>query len=65
MVSAAEQQLTPHELRAVAVRAGVDPRTVSARLAGRPQHSTVVARIDEALKALGYAAGPDATSGAA
>lgn len=58
---------TPHELRAVAVRAGVDPRTVVARLAGRPQHSTVVARVDNALRELGFAAGPsqDATSGAA
>jgi hypothetical protein len=45
-----QQRLTPHEARAVAVRAGVDPRTVRAYLAGKPQRSTVVARVSEALR---------------
>jgi hypothetical protein len=44
--------MTPHEERAVAVRAGVDPRTVRAYLAGRPQRSTVAARVAAALREL-------------
>lgn len=46
-------RLSPHEERAVAVRAGVDPRTVRAYLAGRSQRSTVAARVAEALRAMG------------
>jgi hypothetical protein len=44
------RKLTPHEERAVAVRAGCDPRSVRAFLEGRSQRSTVAARIAEALR---------------
>ncbi len=47
--------LTPHALRAVAVAAGCDPRTVRAYLAGRPTTSTTSARVEEALRAHGRA----------
>lgn len=47
--------LTRHQLREVGVRAGCDPRSVSAYLEGRPQHSTTRARIGDALCALGFA----------
>jgi hypothetical protein len=47
-------KLSPHEERVVGVYAGCDPRTVRARLAGKPQHSTVAARIDRALVELGF-----------
>ena len=48
MVSA--KRLSPHDERAVAVRAGVDPRTVRAYLAGRDVRSTVASRIADALR---------------
>ena len=47
-------RLNPHDERAVAVRAGCDPRSVRAYLDGKPQRSTVAARIAEALQALGF-----------
>lgn len=46
--------LTQHDLMAVAVRARVDVRTVTRRLAGLPQLADVVARIDAALRELGF-----------
>lgn len=46
------QRLSPHAERALAVAAGVDPRTVRAFLAGRKQHSTTAARIERALREL-------------
>lgn len=45
--------LNPHELRKIAVAAGCDPRSVRARLEGRSQHSTMAARIDDALRSFG------------
>src|SRR5690242_8077407 len=51
--SPAAPALTPHDERRVAVLAGVDPRTVRARMRGRRQRSTVAARIDGALRELG------------
>jgi hypothetical protein len=48
-------RLNPHDERRVAVVAGCDPRSVRARLAGRRQHSTIAARVDDALRALGFA----------
>lgn len=53
-MSSALVTLTPHDERRVAVRAGCDPRSVRAFLRGRRQRSTVVARIQEALQALGF-----------
>jgi hypothetical protein len=50
------RKLTPHEERAVAVRAGCDPRSVRSHIDGKPQRSTVAARIAEALRALGFTA---------
>ncbi|HVE14324.1 MAG TPA: hypothetical protein VNI01_13070 [Elusimicrobiota bacterium] len=50
-----KQRLSAHDERMVAVEAGVDPRTVRAYLAGKPQRSTVIARVKEALIALGHA----------
>jgi hypothetical protein len=55
-------KLTPHDERRVAVAAACDPRSVRARLAGRPQRSTTAARIDEALEALGLWPAPCAPS---
>ena len=51
-------RLSPHDERAVAVKAGVDPRTIRAYLEGKPQRSTAKARIREALEALGLAVTP-------
>jgi hypothetical protein len=51
----ATSRLTPHQEREVGVRAGVDPRTVRAYLRGARQRSTVAARVEQALIALGYA----------
>lgn len=51
----AHAAFTPHDLRRIAVEAGVDPRTVAAYFAGRPQTSTVKARVARALRALGLA----------
>lgn len=45
-------KLAPHQLRAVAVEAQVDPRTVAAHLAGRPGRALTRQRIDQALEAL-------------
>lgn len=56
--------LSPHEARAVAVKAGTDPRTVLAYLAGKPVRSTTLARIVEALRALNLAPVPSAPSAA-
>jgi DNA-binding LacI/PurR family transcriptional regulator len=47
-------KLTPDQERRIAAHAHLDPRTVRARLAGRPQASTTRARVDEALRALGF-----------
>lgn len=41
-----------HEVRKVAVRAGVDPRTVKAYMSGKKLHSTTVARVQEAFESL-------------
>lgn len=48
-------KLTPHDERRVAVVAGCDPRTVRAFLEGRPQRSTIAARVSEALRTLDLA----------
>jgi hypothetical protein len=45
-------KLTPHEERAVGVRAGTDPRTVRRYLRGEPMRSTTSARIADALREL-------------
>jgi 2-hydroxychromene-2-carboxylate isomerase len=58
MHTASAPRLSPHDERAVAVKAGVDPRTVRAYLEGKPQRSTAKARIQEALEALGLAGAP-------
>lgn len=58
MNSANTPRLSPHDERAVAVKAGVDPRTVRAYLEGKPQRSTAKARIQEALEGLGLASAP-------
>jgi DNA-binding LacI/PurR family transcriptional regulator len=47
-------QLTPHQEREVAVLAGCDPRTVRAYVDGKPQRSTIAARVEQALAKLGY-----------
>jgi len=52
-------RLSPHDERRVAVVAAVDPRTVRSYLAGRSQHSTVVARVESALRELGLAIPPE------
>lgn len=49
--------LNAHDLRRVAVEAGVDPRSVLARLARKRQRSTIAARIDKTLEALGFVGG--------
>jgi hypothetical protein len=46
--------LSQHDLMAVAVRARVDIRTVTRRLAGLPQLAEVATRIDGALRELGF-----------
>ncbi len=51
------ESLTPHDLRRVAVEAGVDPRTVQRYLDGARLVSTCIDRIRRALAALGM---PDA-----
>jgi DNA-binding LacI/PurR family transcriptional regulator len=50
------ETLTPHELRRIAVEAGVDPRTVASYLRGGRVVSTASARILRALEALGFSA---------
>jgi hypothetical protein len=50
--------LTAHDRRRVAVHAGVDDRTVLAFLRGQPMRSTTRARVEEALRALGYLPAP-------
>jgi hypothetical protein len=52
-------RLTPHEIRAVAVRASVDPRTAARFLAGLPTHSTTADRIATALRELGVEGAKD------
>jgi hypothetical protein len=47
------RRLNPHEERALAVRAGCDPRSVRVYLDSHSQRSTVAARIADALRALG------------
>ncbi len=49
----AKPKLTPHNLRAISVTAGVDPRTVLRYLAGVAGTSTSDARIASALRAAG------------
>jgi hypothetical protein len=49
----ASVKLTPHDERAVAVRAGCDPRTVRAYLSGRPVRSTVASRVAQAMRERG------------
>ena len=51
--------LTPHELRRLAARAGVDPRTARDIIFGSEErkkkaHSTTTARVIEAMHELGY-----------
>lgn len=48
------KELTPHDERRAAVRAGVDPRTIRAFLAGKSQRSTVAARVRATLTELGF-----------
>jgi DNA-binding LacI/PurR family transcriptional regulator len=55
-------KLNPHDERRVAVKAGCDPRTVRAYLAGKSVRSTVAARVSEALRDLGLAPSPEKTS---
>jgi hypothetical protein len=57
------RNLTPHEERAVAVAAGVDPRTVRAYLDERRCHSTSAARIEAAMRLLGHRDGGGGTEG--
>ena len=45
-------RLSPHEERAIAVRAQVDPRTVRKHLAGRGPRTIAAARIDAAVAEL-------------
>lgn len=40
------------------MRAGTDPRTVRAYLEGKPQRSTVAARVRDALEAMGLTSAP-------
>jgi hypothetical protein len=54
------RKLSPHDERRAAVRAGVDPRTVRAFLAGKRQRSTVAARVRATLAELGLLAAHDA-----
>ena len=61
-MSDAQTKLTPHEERRIAVAAGCDPRTVRAYLAGKPQRSTVAARVNEALRAMGLDRQPTKTA---
>lgn len=49
-------QLTPHQLREVAVKTTCDPKTVRSFLAGRPVRSTTRARLEAALTELGLEA---------
>lgn len=49
-------QLTPHQLREVAVKTTCDPKTVQSFLAGRPVRSTTRARLEAALSELGLGA---------
>jgi hypothetical protein len=51
-------KLTPHEERAVAVKAGTDPRTVRKFIAGGSMRSTTSARVAEALRDLHLRAAP-------
>jgi hypothetical protein len=48
------EELTPHEIRRVAVEAGADPRTVAKYLAGARVASTCADRIRRTLSAFGY-----------
>jgi hypothetical protein len=45
--------LSAHVIREISVKACVDPRSVRAYLEAKPQRSTVLARIEQALAALG------------
>ena len=47
-------QLSPHNLRELAVRAVVHPKTAVAYLAGRAVRSTTKRRMDVALRELGW-----------
>lgn len=49
-------QLTPHQLREVAVKTTCDPKTVRSFLAGRPVRSTTRARLELALRDIGFVA---------
>lgn len=50
-----ETKLTPHEIRSIAVRALVDPRTVKAKLEGnRKLHPSTEAAIERAMIELGF-----------
>jgi len=53
--------LSQHDLRRAAVAAGCDPRTVARRLRGERQPSPIRARIDDALRALGFTPATEAT----
>lgn len=50
------EPLTPHQIRTVATKAYCDPRTVAAYLAAAPQNSNTRARVEDALRALGFEA---------
>jgi len=49
-----KKELSAHEIREVAVRATVDPRTVKKHLEGGNIRPMAKERIEEALEALGY-----------
>jgi hypothetical protein len=51
-----DTNMSAHETRRIAVAACVDPRTVRRVLAGKPVTSTTQARVNQALKRLGYSA---------
>lgn len=55
---------TPHQERAIAVEAGVDPRTVRSFCQRKAIRSTVASRVERAIKKLGIAV-PSASGGAA
>lgn len=48
---------TAHEIRRLAVEAGVAPETVKRYIRGERMRSTTLARIEQAARALGYRLG--------
>jgi hypothetical protein len=52
-----KSHLSRHDLLRVAARAGCDPRAVARYFTGEPMRSTTHRRVEDALLALGFAAG--------